>query len=483
MKKIRRFLGIALSVLILIAIPAETAYAFSCIWTTCGCKDRGLPGCSNSMTCWYGDGDGCSGHSWYYYGTTSASCTEEGKEIYKCSICPGERIYTTPALGHDWGSWSCHDSAQHKRTCNRCGLVQYENHTLGNWSFVGDGIYTRKCSVCSYEQRKSLYIELSSTNWTAGYVTVTVKGYDGGAGHSSISLYRVNCITGVTNLVNTYSHSGTGWAIDSYVQTGEGIYYFYAVSTDKGGNAIQVNSNRVYIDHTEPVIYGAESTRSEWTNSAPNISVRATDYLYGTSTVGSGVVSLTIYDDNGNPVRSGGSTVSYTLENRYEGEHTWRIEARDGVGHVTTRYVTTRYDITAPNIEGTETTYVTDTGETISGYCQDNIIDQHIDDEPYRSKNGANSSSGIRSVILYKVTDSGQTAIYSDTTYKVFGSPDPHSSFNVYLDVSDKDDVADHYILIVEDFAGNRVKKKLTSQNRLLQMFHTSIDRGAYDNN
>ena len=34
--------------------------------------------------------------------------------------------------------------------------------------------------------------------------------------------------------------------------------------------------------------------------------------------------------------------------------------------------------------------------------------------------------------------------------------------------------------LITEDFAGNRTRKKLTSQRMLLTLFHTSIDRGAY---
>ena len=42
------------------------------------------------------------------------------------------------------------------------------------------------------------------------------------------------------------------------------------------------------------------------------------------------------------------------------------------------------------------------------------------------------------------------------------------------------EDMVDYYILITEDFAGNRTKKKLTSQRTLLTLFHTSIDRGAY---
>lgn len=93
---------------------------------------------------------------------------------------------------------------------------------------------------------------------------------------------------------------------------------------------------------------------------------------------------------------------------------------------------------------------------------------------------GANMSSGIKSVILYKVTGTDEEVIYSDTTYHRFDYPDTHSYFDVYYDINLTDDMVDYYILITEDFAGNRTKKKLTSQRTLLTLFHTSIDRGAY---
>jgi len=38
--------------------------------------------------------------------------------------------------------------------------------------------------------------------------------------------------------------------------------------------------------------------------------------------------------------------------------------------------------VTAPGIDGTETTLVHN-GETYSGYCEDNIIDQTIDDKKW----------------------------------------------------------------------------------------------------
>lgn len=97
-----------------------------------------------------------------------------------------------------------------------------------------------------------------------------------------------------------------------------------------------------------------------------------------------------------------------------------------------------------------------------------------------RSVHGANKSSGIKSVIVYKVTGTKEEVIYLDTTYHQFASPDTHSYFDVYYDINQTEDVVDYYLIITKDFAGNQTKKKLTSQRTLLTMFRTSIDRGAY---
>lgn len=93
---------------------------------------------------------------------------------------------------------------------------------------------------------------------------------------------------------------------------------------------------------------------------------------------------------------------------------------------------------------------------------------------------GANKSSGIKSIILYKIAGTEKSVIYSDTTCHKFENPDTHSFFDVFYDINQTDDAVDYYLLITEDFAGNRTKKKLTSQQMLLTRFHTSIDKGAY---
>ena len=142
--------------------------------------------------------------------------------------------------------------------------------------------------------------------------------------------------------------------------------------------------------------------------------------------------------------------------------------------------MTTKYDITKPGIDGTEITFVTPDGQMVSGYCQDNIISQHIDDEASRSVNHPNCTSGLSSVIMYKVKNNVKTAVYSSDTQKTWGASDTHSSFNMYYDINLTEDNVDYYLVVAKDFAGNITTKKLTSQRTLLTLFHTSIDRSSY---
>lgn len=317
--------------------------------------------------------------------------------------------------------------------------------------------------------------------WSAGNGSVSFTVQDEGSGLASVTLQRYSDVTKTWSTVKTWSYNGTTSAQSgTYTETAEGVFYYRLIIKDKVGNTTTKDSACIYLDHSNPVIYGIENTVTDWTNVAPVISVSGTDYLIGTTYTGSGLRSIVIKDDSGNIVASGVASTSYTLVARYEGIHTWYITATDNVGHTSSRSVTTKYDCTKPGIDGTEITYVTPDGITVSGYCQDNIINQHIDDEIRRSPNGANASSGLKSVILYRVTGGNKEVIYGDRTKYIWNVSDTHSWFDMYYEITADEKRVDYYEIIVTDFAGNRTKKKLTSQYSLLTWFHTSIDRSSY---
>lgn len=317
--------------------------------------------------------------------------------------------------------------------------------------------------------------------WSVGNGSVSFTVQDEGSGLASVTLQRYSDVTKTWSTMKTWSYNGTTSAQSgTYTETAEGVFYYRLIIKDKVGNTTTKDSACIYLDHSNPVIYGVENTVTDWTNVAPVISVSGTDYLIGTTYTGSGLGRIVIKDDSGNIVASGVASTSYTLAARYEGIHTWYITATDNVGHTSSRSVTTKYDCTKPGIDGTEITFVRLDGVTVSGYCQDNIINQHMDDEIRRSQNGANASSGLKSVILYRVTGGNKEVIYGDRTKSIWNVSDTHSWFDMYYDITADEKMVDYYEIIVTDFAGNRTKKKLTSQYSLLTWFHTSIDRNSY---
>lgn len=319
-------------------------------------------------------------------------------------------------------------------------------------------------------------------SWRAGNGTVTFTVQDPWSGLSTVILQRYSYVTRTWENVQSWNYYGTTSAVSgSYTETAEGVFYYRLWMSDVLGNTSTTDSDTIYLDHSNPLIHGVENTVTDWTNVAPVISVSGTDYLIGTTYTGSGLGSIVIKDDSGNVVASGVASTSYTLAARYEGIHTWYITATDNVGHTSSRSVTTKYDCTKPGIDGTEITYVRPDGVTVSGYCQDNIINQHMDDEIRRSPNGANASSGLKSVTLYRVTGGNKEVIYGDRTKAIWNLSNTHSWFDMYYEITADEKIVDYYEIIVTDFAGNRTKKKLTSQYSLLTWFHTSIDRSSYN--
>lgn len=96
--------------------------------------------------------------------------------------------------------------------------------------------------------------------------------------------------------------------------------------------------------------------------------------------------------------------------------------------------------------------------------------------------NHPNCTSGLQSILLYKVKNGVKTAIRLPQTQATFGASDTHSEFDVYYDVNETDEYMDYYLVIIKDYAGNINTKKLTTQRSLLTWFHTSIEKSSYGN-
>lgn len=341
-------------------------------------------------------------------------------------------------------------------------------HNWCSWYDGGDGWSYRRCSRCGLTEKKDdikpviSYIRVSSSTWQRNDVTISFAAQDRGSGISYISVDEVNNQTGKTVNVAKYNYNNsTGWVYDLYVKKDEGSYYYKITVVDAWGNSETGTSDEVKIDKSSPTITRKKNIELEWTNKTQTL-------YYGANDAYSGVKSVVIKDYAGRQVASGKTTASFKITSKYEGIRAWKIIATDYAGNVSETTVTTKYDITPPKIEGTEITYVYQ-GVTYSGYCQDNILNQSINDDVSNSSNGTNASSGIKQVTLYKTKGNNKETVYSEAVTS--------TTYDLYYDVNVTNEYEDYYEVYVTDYAGNVSRKKLTTQRSLLPKFHTSIEK------
>jgi hypothetical protein len=116
----------------------------------------------------------CSGHVWDEWGvTTPTTCTVDGEETEKCSICGAFGTETRAgetAFGHDYETAAsvttpatCTTAGEQSRKCQRDGCddetdvqpIPATGHNWGDWNVTTPaicevaGVETRTCSVCS----------------------------------------------------------------------------------------------------------------------------------------------------------------------------------------------------------------------------------------------------------------------------------------------------------------------------------------------
>ncbi|MBD5146809.1 MAG: hypothetical protein HDT21_13010 [Ruminococcus sp.] len=97
-------------------------------------------------------------------GSTPATCTAAGENVYLCSICDGEKTETVNALGHDKNSeWTvvearCETDGSRTQICSRCGetiattVLKAKGHKWSKWTNVeGTDNYTRTCANSNCE--------------------------------------------------------------------------------------------------------------------------------------------------------------------------------------------------------------------------------------------------------------------------------------------------------------------------------------------
>ena len=138
-----------------------------------------------------------------------ATCTAEGSQKVKCTVCGAEVTQTLQKIDHTWGEWEvtaaadCTNAGSRKHTCSVCGEVATEEipatgHTWGEWEVTKEakcgvaGSRKHKCSVCGVEESEVIEALEHELELVGGETPAP-------AGEATVRLYRCK-LCGETSL-------------------------------------------------------------------------------------------------------------------------------------------------------------------------------------------------------------------------------------------------------------------------------------------
>lgn len=122
-----------------------------------------VPPCPDNAHDWVWDESKC----------TSPTCTEPGITVGTCRECGTYFEGTVDALGHEWGTWTKVDDAEHKRVCSR-GCTETDEHNWNGGEITtqptckNPGVKTFTCADCNGTKTETVDAtgEHVYTNWT-----------------------------------------------------------------------------------------------------------------------------------------------------------------------------------------------------------------------------------------------------------------------------------------------------------------------------
>jgi hypothetical protein len=162
----------------------------------------------------------CKEHTWVIdeANTVAATCTEEGKNAYICSVCGTAKAEAevVPATGHDFSvevivESTCSKEGVSIKTCKVCGkvekgVVEKKDHTFGEWVVTkeatkeADGEETRTCTVCgeAKETRPVKYVITADPKYAVTALAYNGKTVTGKLVHDEDTLKATNINVRVT---------------------------------------------------------------------------------------------------------------------------------------------------------------------------------------------------------------------------------------------------------------------------------------------
>jgi len=293
------FLVFSLSPLVSMAgIWVNGVYTYHCT-SFCPSVCGPDPSCSLKMSC----PEECDGHKAAPCDIVEKqpTCTEAGVRLVQHCIMvdPGTSCdkrdvrEAIPALGHDFGAWTCDDGSTHSRVCARCGYVDRQNHNYcpkypiayqdnGDthittyrhdcyeckyheiWTEIEEHVYqkweindddentaTRVDELCTHTQSEWIGIELDPRNeWNTEYGTISGKSkfWNDCDDSTPVSIKEESITAKNTDTDVSKKVSDTS----EYTEHREGRYEYTYTYTDSSDHKMEITQDALLIDHSAP---------------------------------------------------------------------------------------------------------------------------------------------------------------------------------------------------------------------------------------
>ena len=154
-----------------ISIPHK--YTTKVVAPTCAAQGYTLHTCSKCGNSYKDTYVNATGHKFGSWTTTkTATCTTDGTQTRKCSVCGKTETKTVAKTGHSYTTKvvapTCTEKGYTLHTCSKCGnsykdtYVNATGHKFGSWTTTKtatcttDGTQKRKCSVCGKTETKTI---------------------------------------------------------------------------------------------------------------------------------------------------------------------------------------------------------------------------------------------------------------------------------------------------------------------------------------
>ena len=137
--------------------------------------------------------EGTCGHQWILQNRVSPGCTENGLEVYRCSLCGAETTVSIPALGHEYVSCTivknatCTENGINRCFCSRNASHYKDNtipalgHAWGEWHTVKKaslntpGLKERICSRCNCRDQQRISERIQRKKYDLSLLIIPVS--------------------------------------------------------------------------------------------------------------------------------------------------------------------------------------------------------------------------------------------------------------------------------------------------------------------